>query len=167
MKNLHEQVIEEFYSGFADSNSVTMNSCYHHDVVFQDPVFGILEGNDARDMWEMLIEKSQGQLEIRFSNIKSPSAKGSANWKVNYIFKSTNRPVRNSIYAEFEFKDGLILKHTDTFDLYEWSKQALGIRGYLLGWMPFYKIKIQQKALESLRSFQKKKEIKSSIVAAT
>ena len=158
MKNVHEQIIEEFYSGFADGNSVTMNSCYHQDVVFQDPVFGILEAKDARDMWEMLNEKSQGQLEIRFSNVISPSAKGSADWKANYIFSSTNRNVSNVIHAEFEFKDGLIFRHTDTFDLYEWSKQALGFKGYLLGWTPFFKKKIQQKALESLRSFQRKKE---------
>jgi hypothetical protein len=158
MKNIYEQIIEEFYSGFADGNSITMNSCYHQDIVFQDPVFGVLEGTDARDMWEMLIEKSQGQLEIRFSNVTSSHAKGSADWKANYIFSSTNRKVRNVIHAEFEFKDGLIFRHTDTFDLYEWSKQALGFKGYLLGWTPFFNKKIQQKASESLRSFQRKKE---------
>jgi hypothetical protein len=160
MKNIHEQIIEEFYSGFANANSLTMNSCYHAEVIFQDPIFGVLDAADAKDMWEMLIEKSQGQLEIRFSNIKATSNKGSADWKANYVFSSTNRKVTNVIHAEFEFKDGLIFRHTDTFDLYEWAKQALGLKGFLLGWTPFFKKKIQQQALESLRSFQIKKEIK-------
>ena len=38
--------------------------------------------------------------------------------------------------------DGKIIKHTDIFDLWEWSKQALGVSGYLLGWSGFMKNKI-------------------------
>jgi hypothetical protein len=26
------------------------------------------------------------------------------------------------------------MKHTDDFDIWKWSKQALGIPGHLLGW---------------------------------
>lgn len=154
----NEQIIEEFYSGFADANSTTMNSCYHAEITFKDPVFGVLEGKDVTDMWEMLIEKSQGELKIRFSNVKAVDSKGSAEWKAYYLFSSTNRQVKNVVHAEFEFKDGLIYRHIDSFNLYNWSKQALGLKGLLLGWTPFFKRKVQQNALESLRSFQRKKE---------
>ena len=153
-----EQIIEEFYSGFAAANSATMSSCYHPEVVFKDPVFGVLEGDDARDMWEMLIEKSHGLLDIKFSNVISDGKTGSADWTADYMFSSTNRHVRNVIHAEFEFKDGLIYRHVDTFDLYTWSKQALGLKGTLLGWTPYFRTKIQQQALQSLRSFQRKKQ---------
>lgn len=153
-----EQIIEEFYSGFAAANSTTMSSCYHPEVVFKDPVFGILEGDDARDMWEMLIEKSHGLLDIKFSNVISDGKTGSADWIANYKFSSTNRDVTNVIHAEFEFKDGLIFRHVDSFDLYTWSKQALGLKGLLFGWTPFFRRKIQQQALSSLRSFQRKKQ---------
>ena len=34
--------------------------------------------------------------------------------------------------------------HTDTFDLYKWTKQAMGPVGYILGWTPFMKNKIQK-----------------------
>lgn len=155
--NSHLQVIEEFYSGFAALNSDTMNSCYHPDVVFRDPVFGILEGQDARDMWEMLISNSKDDLKIRFMHLKATDSAGSADWKAYYTFRSTNRYVKNDIHAEFEFKDGLIFRHIDTFSLYNWSKQALGFKGLLLGWTPFFKKKIQEQALQSLRSFQRKK----------
>ncbi|WP_432670740.1 nuclear transport factor 2 family protein [Flavobacterium sp. SM2513] len=154
----NEQILEEFYSGFAAANSDTMNSCYHPEVVFQDPVFGTLESKDVRDMWEMLIAKSNGKLIIKFSNVVSNGTTGSVDWVANYTFSTTNRHVRNVVHAQFEFKDGLIIRHTDTFDLYHWSKQALGIKGTLLGWTPFFKRKIQQTALQSLRAFQRKKE---------
>lgn len=153
-----EQIIEEFYSGFAAANSTTMCSCYHPEVVFRDPVFGILEGDDARDMWQMLIEKSKGLLDIKFSNVISDGKTGSADWIAEYSFSSTNRQVKNVVHAEFEFKDGLIYRHVDTFNLYDWSKQAFGLKGAVLGWTPFFKNKVQQQALSSLRSFQRKKE---------
>ena len=100
-----EQIIEEFYSGFADGNSVTMCSCYHQEIVFQDPIFGILVGNDAKDMWEMLIKKSKGNLEINFTEVFSDCKRGSANWTAKYIFSSTNNFVFNKIHAEIKFLD--------------------------------------------------------------
>jgi hypothetical protein len=36
--------------------------------------------------------------------------------------------VINIIQAHFHFQDGLIIKHTDDFDVWKWSKQALGIK---------------------------------------
>ena len=158
--NLNEQIIEEFYSGFAAANSDTMNSCYHPEVVFQDPVFGVLQSQDVRDMWEMLIAKSGGNIAIKFSNVVSVGNTGTTNWTADYVFSSTNRKVHNVVQAQFEFKDGLIYRHVDFFDLYAWSKQAMGVKGTLLGWTPFFKRKIQQTALQNLRSFQRKKEKK-------
>ncbi len=153
-----EQIIEEFYSGFADGNSVTMCSCYHQEIVFQDPIFGILVGNDAKDMWEMLIKKSKGNLEINFTEVFSDGKRGSANWTAKYIFSSTNNFVFNKIHAEFEFFDGLIYRHADTFNFYSWAKQAFGIKGFLLGWTPFFKKKVQHEALQSLRKYQLQKQ---------
>lgn len=154
----NEQIIEEFYSGFAAANSDTMNSCYHPEVVFQDPVFGVLQSQDVRDMWEMLIAKSGGNIAIKFSNVVSVGNTGTTNWTADYVFSSTNRKVHNVVQAQFEFKDGLIFRHVDSFDLYAWSKQAMGLKGTLLGWTPFFKRKIQQTALQNLRAFQRKKE---------
>jgi len=154
--NSNEQIIEEFYAAFANGNAETMASCYHPEIVFKDPAFGKLEGKDASDMWHMLLERAKGNLEIEFSNIKADAQKGSATWIATYNFSKTNRKVVNKIQAYFEFKDGLIIKHIDSFDFYKWSKQALGNTGFLLGWSSFLRKKVQQQALESLRKHQEK-----------
>jgi len=154
--NSNEQIIEEFYAAFAEGNAETMASCYHPDVVFEDPAFGKLEGKDASDMWHMLIERAKGNLEISFSDIQANEKSGSAKWIAKYHFSKTNRNVVNKINAYFKFKDGLIFKHTDNFDFYGWSKQALGTTGLLLGWTLFLRKKVQKQALESLRKYQQK-----------
>ncbi len=152
--NTNEQLIEEFYAAFASHNADTMASCYHKDIVFQDPVFGVLKGKDVSDMWHMLIERSRGNLEIQFSEITSEHNNGSANWVAKYTFSSTNREVVNEIHARFEFRDGLIFRHTDYFKIWRWSRQAMGLKGFLLGWTGFFQNKVRQLALQSLRKYQ-------------
>ncbi|MDI1255823.1 MAG: nuclear transport factor 2 family protein [Flavobacterium sp.] len=155
--NPNQQLIEEFYAGFAAHNPKTMASCYHKDIIFEDPAFGILKGNDVADMWEMLIEKSKGNLKIEFSEVNADSDTGSAQWIATYHFSKTNRKVVNVITAQFEFKDGLIISHTDYFNIWKWTRQALGFSGLLLGWTGFLQEKIRKQAIHSLRVFQEKK----------
>ena len=156
--NQNQQLIEEFYAGFAEGHAKTMASCYHKDIQFQDPAFGKLEGQDVLDMWEMLIAKSKGNLKIEFSDVMADELSGSAKWVATYNFSKTNRNVVNAIQASFVFKDGLIIKHTDEFDIWKWSKQALGLPDYLLGWTGFLQQKIQKNAIHSLRYYQTKKK---------
>jgi len=156
--NPNQQLIEEFYAGFASGHADTMASCYHQNIRFQDPAFGVLQGKDVSDMWHMLIEKSKGNLKIEFSDVKADQHSGSAKWTATYNFSKTNRTVVNQIESSFEFKDGLIIRHDDNFDLWSWSGQALGLPGKLFGWTGFFQKKIRQQAIQSLRIFQQKRQ---------
>jgi hypothetical protein len=154
--NQNETTIHKFYSAFANSDDKTMCECYHPNIQFQDPVFGILNRNDVCNMWKMLIEKSKGNIKIEFSDIKADESSGSAKWIATYNFSKTNRKVVNVIQAQFQFQDGLIIRHSDNFDIWKWSKQALGFKGILLGWTGFMQKQIQKQALSSLKSYNKR-----------
>lgn len=153
--NNNEQLIHKFYSAFAKADANTMCECYHNDVQFQDPSFGILHGKDACQMWKMLIEKSKGNIKIEFHDIKAGDFVGTAKWIATYNFSKTNRTVINEVHAEFQFTDGLIIKHTDHFDIWKWSKQAFGLKGFLLGWTGFMQKQIQKQANISLKNYLK------------
>jgi ketosteroid isomerase-like protein len=152
----NEQIIQTFYESFARNDSDEMISCYHDEIEFTDPAFGLLKGADAKNMWRMLIERGKGDIKIAFSNISANEKTGSADWTADYLFSKTGRKVHNEIHAEFEFKDGKIFRHADTFDIWKWSKQALGLPGVLLGWSSFMQNKIRQTAKESLREYSEK-----------
>lgn len=151
------QIIQHFYESFARNDAGGMVSCYHDEIEFTDPAFGTLKGTDAKNMWRMLIENGKGNIKIDFKNVKADAEKGSADWIAEYIFSKTGRKVVNKIHAEFEFKDGKIIRHVDDFDAWKWSKQALGIPGLLLGWTPLMKNKIRQTALAALRKYSESK----------
>ena len=153
----NEQTLVKFYTAFGNADAKSMCECYSPNIQFRDPAFDLLKGNDVCQMWKMLLEKSKGNIKIEFSDIKADEYVGSAQWIATYNFSKTNRKVVNVIHAQFQFKDGLIKKHTDNFDIWKWSKQAFGITGYLLGWTGFFQQKIQQQALLSLKKYKESK----------
>ena len=104
----------------------------------------------------MLVERGKGDMKIEFSDIKATQNRGSARWIATYNFSKTNRKVVNEIQAHFQFQDGLIIKHTDDFDIWKWAKQAFGFTGFMLGWTGFMQKKIQQQALLSLKKYMEK-----------
>lgn len=150
-----KQLVQTFYSAFKNLDEETMVNCYHEEVVFEDPAFGILKGNHAKNMWRMLCESQKGKdFKITFSTIQANDLNGSAHWEAYYTFSKTGRKVHNVIEAHFEFKDGKIFKHTDTFNLYKWSKQAFGLTGFLLGWTRFFKNKLNAQTNRLLTKFE-------------
>jgi len=147
----NKQLIEEFYSSFAAGDAEGMVSCYTDDIVFKDPAFGELKGDDAKNMWRMLL-KTPG-IKITTHNITADDITGSADWIAEYTFSLTGKAVVNKVHADFIFSNGKIIKHTDYFSFWRWATQAFGIKGLLLGWMPFMKNKVREQALIRLRKF--------------
>jgi len=150
------EVIVKFYNAFENLDAETMAECYHRDVVFEDPAFGVLRGEHAGNMWRMLCKSQKGKnFRISVSDIDFDDLKGKAHWEAFYVFSQTWRKVHNVVNASFEFKDGKIIKHTDSFDLYNWSKQALGFKGLVLGWSDFFKRKLNAQTNKLLKEFEK------------
>lgn len=153
----NQALIETFYSSFAKADAEAMIACYHDNIVFEDPAFGRLEGEDAKNMWRMLIKSSKGNIQISHSGVKADEHTGEVNWVAEYVFSKTGRTVVNRISARFVFQDGKIIQHTDHFPFYTWAKQALGLPGFLLGWTSFLQRKVRQTALSGLKQFSANK----------
>ena len=153
----NKQLINTFYTSFQQLNWKQMTGCYHDNVFFYDPVFQNLEAPQARAMWEMLCKNAK-DLVIEFSNVQADAEHGSCNWTARYTFR-TGRKVVNNIKAHFTFHEGKIIEHMDDFDLWKWSRQALGTSGLLLGWSSIVKNKIRKMAKGSLEKFMREKVV--------
>ncbi len=150
----NEELIEIFYTSFQKLDAEAMARCYHPDIRFSDPVFPVLSQSEAGAMWKMLCSQAKN-FELTFADVQADERRGKARWEAHYDFSSTGRRVHNKIEAEFEFQDGKIIKHTDTFDFWKWSSMALGPVGFLLGWTPLLRRKVQKQARERLARFVK------------
>ncbi|NMO20466.1 nuclear transport factor 2 family protein [Pyxidicoccus fallax] len=148
----HSQLISDFYYAFQRRDAQAMAACYHPDVEFSDPVFVGLRHGGVTAMWRMLCERGK-DLQLTFRDVQADDRTGRAHWDANYTFSTTGRKVLNRIDAEFEFRDGKIVRHLDRFDFWAWSRQALGPAGLVLGWSPMLRNKVRATARKSLDKY--------------
>jgi ketosteroid isomerase-like protein len=153
MSNMSQaQLIEKFYGAFGRRDAATMGECYHPELRFTDPAFPDLNAADARKMWTMLCKRGK-DLQIKSEILEDKSGSAKVRWIATYTFSQTGRKVVNDITAELSFKDGLIVRHIDRFDLYRWARQAFGPIGWILGWSGMFRNKVQAQAKKALTAF--------------
>ena len=153
----NQQLLIDFYGAFNQSDGDTMAASYHDTAQFSDPVFTNLDADGARAMWRMLTDQAT-DLRVESSNIVADETAGSARWEAWYTFSVTDRKVHNIIDARFEFQDGKITRHVDSFDFWRWTRHALGLPGILLGWTPLIQNKIRHQAARGLQKWREKAE---------
>jgi ketosteroid isomerase-like protein len=123
------EVINRFYTAFQQKDYQGMNACYSDDIVFSDPAFGLLRGEEAKFMWEMLCKNAK-DFSLTFSDIELLDEEyATCKWTATYTFSQTGRKVVNRIKAFMKLKDGKIIEHSDAFPLSKWAAQALGWKG--------------------------------------
>jgi len=146
--------IERFYVAFARLDADTMQACYAPAAAFDDEVFSLHGREQIGGMWRMLCTATKAKGLAHWKLELSEVTERSAHWDAHYLFSATGRQVLNRIDAQFEFDaDGLITRHRDRFDFWAWSRQALGLPGWLLGWTPLLRNKVRAQAANNLRRF--------------
>jgi ketosteroid isomerase-like protein len=149
----NEQIISNFYHSFQRLDAQGMNSCYSDDIVFFDPVFELLQADQARAMWRMLCGYAK-DFSLTYGNIKALDEEYyTCDWVATYTFSQTGKRVVNNVKAHMKMLDGKIVEHSDGFSLHKWSTQALGFPGWLLGWNSFFQRKIKNNARKKLLQY--------------
>ncbi len=145
-------LVERFYAAFDRRDHRTMAASYAPTARFSDPVFQDLTGPRIGTMWRMLCERAT-DLRVECGRVRMAGDEARVEWQAWYTYSATGRRVHNRIAATFGLEHGLIRRHEDVFDLYRWARQALGIKGLLLGWAPPVQRAIRRQASRSLDAF--------------
>jgi ketosteroid isomerase-like protein len=148
----NESRIREFYAAFAKRDAQAMARCYHPEIFFSDPVFPRLHGHEAGDMWRMLLCRAC-DLEVTLDEASGDDDGARARWTARYTFSRTGRPVVNRVESLFALRDGLIVRHYDSFSFWRWAAQALGPAGAAFGWFAPLKWKVRKDAARALAKF--------------
>jgi ketosteroid isomerase-like protein len=149
----NEEIISRFYRSFNALDAAAMNACYRSDIVFFDPVFDLLNGPEVFAMWEMLCKNAK-DFSLTFGDIRDLGEDYyTCDWIATYTFSATGRQVINNVKAHMKIVDGKIAEHSDAFSLHQWSRQALGFSGWLLGWNSYYRQKIKNRARRNLMNY--------------
>ena len=154
----NEQTLTRFYTAFANLDADAMGGCYSLDATFEDPAFLLCGQHEIAGMWHMLVDAACGhgkqEWRLDFNKVQADAQSGHVHWEANYRFSATKRQVHNIVEADFTFTpEGLIASHRDHFDLWRWSRQALGMGGWVLGWTPFFQKQMRVKTRVALTRY--------------
>ncbi|WP_342269364.1 nuclear transport factor 2 family protein [Spiroplasma endosymbiont of Aspidapion aeneum] len=156
-----KQIINEFYSAFKKGDYQKMNSLYGEDIIFNDSIFKDLDYLQVTSMWEMLLsKKEESKFSIEYEVLLDHNDEYYVMWSAHYLFGPKRRKVSNIVKSEMVIKDKKIALHTDVFDFYKWSKQAIGIASILFGKRKFFHNKICSVANKNLMNYISNKDHK-------
>jgi hypothetical protein len=152
------QTLTRFYTAFAALDANNMASCYAEDATFKDPVFKLRTQEEVGGMWHMLCAATRARhrqdWQLAFQDVRADDSTGHVHWEAHYRFSGSNRMVHNIIESDFTFTpEGLIASHTDQFDFWRWSRQALGFGGWVLGWAPYFRTLVGRQARAALTGY--------------
>lgn len=147
------ELLIRFYQAFQRRDAAAMTRLYHPEAVFRDEVFQLRGRDEIGAMWDMLCTNGK-DLSLSYEILEADDQGGEVRWVATYTFSATGRTVVNRIRARIELKDGLIHRHDDRFDFWRWSRQALGLSGWLLGWSAWLHGKVARQAAAKLATWR-------------
>jgi len=153
------EIIELFFAAFGNLDHQGMNAQYSDDILYSDPLFGMLEGQQVRDKWIMVCK---GIRELRLTIVKTAEIDheyATCQWKASWFPADSKRQIFLEGKSFMRFAEGRIIEHSDGFSLTKWIAQAYGIRGQLFGWLHFMKRKVQRQHRERLERFSASQQL--------
>lgn len=152
--DVNVETMRSFYEAFSRKDAEAMNAQYHQDIMFSDPAFGVLEGEEVRRMWRMLCSGAK-DFKLEFGPVNDRGDNYyTCEWKASYLFSATGNRVVNKAKGFMKIENGKITEHSDAFRFYVWARQAFGLRGWLLGWTTFFQRRVRSRIREKLQKFQ-------------
>ena len=149
--NQNEATIHRFFTAYQNKEYTTMQNCYSEDAVYNNPIYGLNDTEHVKAMWEMIC-KTNKEESLHFENIELLDHEyATCDWSLVYYY--TNRRINNKIKSYLRLENGLIIEHTDAFDLYKWTRMAFGLTGSLIGWSNFFQKRIQKSTRKKLSEF--------------
>ncbi|SDD35446.1 Ketosteroid isomerase-related protein [Niabella drilacis] len=153
------EIIESFFTAFGNRNHQAMNALYSDDIVYSDPLFGMLEGQQVMDKWEMICRDIR---DFRLTVIKSEEIDheyATCQWKATWYSSRSKKQIVFDAKSFMRFGGGKIIEHSDGFSLTKWIAQAYGLRGQFFGWLNFMKRKVQREYRGRLERFSVSKPL--------
>lgn len=144
------QIVKEFYKALSKGDYQKVNSLYHDDAKYRDEIFD-LRGKEINALW-YTATRPEMNLIAHCKSLKVDGDRVTTDWNISYTIDTLNRKVELDETGVFQFQDGKIINHKDSYDFWSWCAQSLGFIGKALGWSQWLKNRVRNQAKKSVLS---------------
>jgi len=150
MKNT--EIVEKFYTAFSKLDHSGMEGCLSENIVYHDPMYGVLDGEPVFALWRMRCTYLH-DLSIKFSNIEALDGEYAiCDWEISFFHRSAGH-VTMPGKAYMRIINGKIAEHSEGYRISKWLSTTYGWKGKLFGWTGYMKRREQNYYKDMLNRF--------------
>jgi hypothetical protein len=122
---------------------------YAEEALIDHPLLGSLSRADyAAALTAFLQETPDYELTFQINHAGIDHAE--AEWTLSYVFHATGRSIVTKGETAFRLSGLRIIHQRDDFDRRDWSRQALGLSGFVLSFVPGWRAFLERELRRSL-----------------
>ena len=142
--------MDRFFEALRRADTNVIDSCYHPQISYSDPLFEDLRGARVALRWRMLLKQADS-FSLEHSLVFADERKAQVQWTANYRLKG--RAISIPMLSTLAIWDDLIVRQVDEYDFWQYCRQAQGVAGVLLGGLEPYQKTIKRRARRELERF--------------
>ena len=146
-------IIKDFTKAIDQKDVHQLSLCYSSEIVFFDPLFGLLRNDFVTNMWKYRFNNYQN-MKIEWGDIvDNEDDYFTVQWRLEFVSSETGRVVKLNLKSNLRIINDKIAEQSDAYRLHQLLEQEYGIAGKLLGWNRLYqkriKLNITKKLMEA------------------
>lgn len=143
-------VVDRFFEALRRADDAVINACYHPQISYSDPLFEDLRGARVALRWRLLLREAQS-FSLEHELVFADERKVQVQWTVDYALKG--KKIRLPILSTLAIWDNLIVRQVDEYEFWQYSRQAQGFAGLLLGGIEPFQQLVKRRARSDLERF--------------
>lgn len=141
--NYKISIIKSFTKAIEQKNIAQLNLSYSPNIIFFDPLFGLLKNDIVFNMWKFRFD-NYINMKIEWGSIDDIGDDYfTVQWKLEFLSNETGRPVILNVKSHLRIINDKIAEQSDAYRLHQLLQQEYGIAGKLLGWNRLYQNRIK------------------------
>ncbi|MFV0605667.1 MAG: nuclear transport factor 2 family protein [Niabella sp.] len=154
-----KEIVENFYEAFSKLDYADLTRYLSADIIYHDPIFGLLEGDVVFSMWQMKCERLK-HFSFHINNFQQIDDEYiTCEWQATFLNGRTGKMVTMPAKAFMRILDGKITEHSDGYKLSHWLTVTKGWKGMLFGWTGYMKRREQNFYRTLLNNFANDKNM--------
>lgn len=140
-------VVIRFFESYQKNDWQNMARCYHDKASFSDPIYPDLREESIVYLWFSRLA-ARRVVDLQYRVLFADDRKAQVEW--SGLSPLHGKSVQIKGLSTFALWDATIVRQVDEFSFVQWSRQALGWKGWLLGSLRFYQARVQRSARSQL-----------------
>lgn len=134
MMDKNKPIVEEFFNAFSVGQVDKMLKLLDENIIYNDPIFGVLNGEEVRDMWMFKCNYLK-DFSLTINAIDELDEEyATCNWTAKFFRNQTGHYLTMNIKSYLKIDNGKITEQSDAYKLSDWLAKVYGLKGRLFGW---------------------------------